>query len=140
MIISPILQLISGKNIFSLLNLLQTFSINLTTNLYSYHQQIKLKYYLAFLLLKTTKVVDLSAFLFEFSQLIKHDISEPLSQIINLSFSTGCFPNNLKIAKVIPVFKKDSPLECNNYRPISLLSNIDKIFEKNYVFMCHQIP
>ena len=63
-------------------------------------------------------------------QLIKHDISEPLSQIINLSFSTGCFPNNLKIAKVIPIFKKDSPLECNNYRPISLLSNIDKIFEK----------
>ena len=63
-------------------------------------------------------------------QLLKHDISKPLSQIINLSFSTGIFPSNLKIAKVIPIYKKDSPLECNNYRPISLLSNIDKIFEK----------
>ena len=63
-------------------------------------------------------------------QLLKYDISEPLTQIINLSFSSGCFPNNLKIAKVIPIFKKNSPLECNNYRPISLLSNIDKIFEK----------
>ena len=53
-----------------------------------------------------------------------------MSQIINLSFSTGHFPSNLKTAQVIPIFKKDSPLECSNYRPISLLSNIDKIFEK----------
>ena len=63
-------------------------------------------------------------------KLLKHDISEPLAELINLSFSTGTFPRNLKIAKVIPIFKKDSPLECSNYRPISLLSNIDKIFEK----------
>ena len=63
-------------------------------------------------------------------QLIKNDIAKPLSQIINLSFSTGHFPSNLKTAKVIPIFKKDSPLKCSNYRPISLLSNIDKIFEK----------
>ena len=63
-------------------------------------------------------------------QLIKRDIAQPLSQIINLSFSTGQFPSKLKTAQVIPIFKKDSPLECSNYRPISLLSNIDKIFEK----------
>ena len=45
--------------------------------------------------------------------LLKHDsISEPISKIINLSFSTGIFPSNLKIAKVIPVFKKGSKLEC----------------------------
>ena len=53
------------------------------------------------------------------------------SQIIYLSFSSGHFPSNLKIGKVIPIFNKDSPLDCKNYRPIiSLLSNIDKIFEK----------
>ena len=63
-------------------------------------------------------------------QLVKNDIAKPLSDIINLSFSTGQFPSKLKTAKVIPIFKKDSPLECSNYRPISLLSNIDKIFEK----------
>ena len=62
--------------------------------------------------------------------LIKNDIAKPLSDIINLSFCTGTFPTKLKIAKVIPVFKKDSLLNCSNYRPISLLSNIDKIFEK----------
>ena len=50
--------------------------------------------------------------------------------LINLSFSTGIFPNNLKTAKVIPIHKKGSKLDCTNYRPISLLSNIDKIFEK----------
>ena len=36
----------------------------------------------------------------------------------------------LKISKIIPVHKKDSKLKCSNYRPISLLSNIDKILER----------
>ena len=61
---------------------------------------------------------------------IKAEISVPLSKIINLSFTTGIFPTNLKTAKVIPIHKKGSKLELSNYRPISLLSNIDKIFEK----------
>ena len=43
---------------------------------------------------------------------------------------TGVFPSVLKIAKVVPVFKKDSKLDYSNYRPISLLSNIEKILEK----------
>lgn len=63
-------------------------------------------------------------------KLLKHDISKPLSHIINLSFSSGCFPSLLKISKVIPVFKKGSPQDVSNYRPISLLSNIEKIIEK----------
>ena len=61
---------------------------------------------------------------------IKKEISEPLSTIINLSFDTGDFPNCLKLAKVIPVYKKGDQQECNNYRPISLLSNISKLIEK----------
>ena len=43
---------------------------------------------------------------------------------------TGVFPSVLKTAKVVPVLKKDSKLDYSNYRPISLLSNIEKIFEK----------
>ena len=62
--------------------------------------------------------------------LIKAELSAPLSNIINLSFTTGIFPSNLKTAKVIPIHKKGSKLELTNYRPISLLSNIDKVFEK----------
>ena len=44
--------------------------------------------------------------------------------------NTGYFPDNLKIAKVIPIFKKEDPSLCNDYRPISLLPAISKIFEK----------
>ena len=40
------------------------------------------------------------------------------------------FPEKLKVAKVVPIHKKYPKLECSNYRPISLLSNIDKILEK----------
>ena len=43
---------------------------------------------------------------------------------------TGIFPCVLKIAKVVPVFKKDSKLDYSNFCPISLLSNIEKILEK----------
>ena len=61
---------------------------------------------------------------------IKNEISIPLSVIINNSFENGIFPNLLKSEKVIPVFKNGFRLSCKNYRPISLLSNIDKIIEK----------
>ena len=54
----------------------------------------------------------------------------PLCNIINLSFSTGVFPDILKIAKVIPLHKGGSTEELNNFRPISLLSIFDKIIEK----------
>lgn len=62
--------------------------------------------------------------------LLKFEIAVHLSKLINLSFSSGVFPDLLKIAKVIALFKKGSPLDCSNYRPISLLSNVEKIFEK----------
>ena len=57
-------------------------------------------------------------------------ISIPLSNLINLSFKNGVFPNALKLANVIPVFKKGGYLQCNNYRPISETSNVSKITEK----------
>ena len=64
-------------------------------------------------------------------KMTKHILASPLAEIINLSFLTGIYPDNLKIAKIVPVFKnKGSNLQCSNYRPISLLSNINKIYEK----------
>ena len=53
-----------------------------------------------------------------------------ISKLINLSFETGKFPSSMKLAKIIPVHKKGSQVNLDNYRPISLLSNINKIFEK----------
>ena len=52
---------------------------------------------------------------------------------------TGVFPSVLKIAKLVPVFKKDSKLDYSNYRPISLLSNIEKILEKLMYKKLHTI-
>ena len=60
----------------------------------------------------------------------KSDFPKPLSDMINTSFTTGIFPSALKVANIIPIHKKGDKLDCNNYRPISLLSNISKIFEK----------
>jgi hypothetical protein len=57
-------------------------------------------------------------------------IITPLTAIINQSLQNGIFPDKLKIARVIPIFKKDDEHDINNYRPISLLPNISKIFEK----------
>ena len=47
-----------------------------------------------------------------------------------MSFTSDVFPSALKISKIVPVHKKDSKLGCSNYRPISLLSNFDKILKK----------
>ena len=56
--------------------------------------------------------------------------SIPISQIFNMSLESGIFPQKMKIALVIPIFKRDDNQDCNNYRPISLLPNISKLFEK----------
>ena len=61
---------------------------------------------------------------------IKGIISRPLSIIINQSLCSGIFPSKLKLAKVIPLYKKEDQRVFGNYRPISLLSSISKIFEK----------
>ena len=53
--------------------------------------------------------------------------------ILNCCLSNGIFPSKLKLAKVIPVFKKGAPDQLNNYRPISLLPSLSKIFERLYI-------
>ena len=63
-------------------------------------------------------------------KIIKQEIVPSLTIIINQSLEKGIFPESLRIAKVLPLFKKDDPTTVNNYRPISLLNNISKIFEK----------
>ena len=60
----------------------------------------------------------------------RKSLSIPLVEIINLCFNERKFPTQLKSANVISVFKKGDKLEVNNYRPISLISNISKIIEK----------
>ena len=63
-------------------------------------------------------------------KLIPDLILIPICRIINHSFMTGVFPDDLKISEVIPIHKGGSTEEIYNYRPISLLSVFDKIIEK----------
>ena len=57
---------------------------------------------------------------------------DPLKCIINKSLREfpSIFPALLKTARVCPIYKKGDQLNCGNYRPISLLSNLSKIFER----------
>ena len=65
-------------------------------------------------------------------KIVKHaayEIGLPLSHIINCSLSHGTFPDQLKMARVIPIYKKGSPCDVCNYRPISILPILSKIVE-----------
>ena len=58
---------------------------------------------------------------------IKTEILKPLTQIFNLSLSSGVVPEKLTVAKVIPIYKKDDSALFSNYRPVSLLPCFSKI-------------
>ena len=55
---------------------------------------------------------------------------KPLTHLINLSLKSGVFPSELKLAKVVPIFKAGDTSAINNYRPISVLSFFSKVYEK----------
>ena len=57
-------------------------------------------------------------------------IAEPVHHIVVLSILQQKFPTSWKYSKVIPLHKKNSKLECKNYRPVTILSPLSKILEK----------
>ena len=65
-----------------------------------------------------------------FIKLVVKIVAPFLIKVINASFELGMFPNILKIAKVIPIYKSGDKQIVNNYRPIFLLSLFSKIYEK----------
>ena len=54
----------------------------------------------------------------------------PLTHVFNMSFNCGVFPTELKLAKVIPLYKGDSKYILSNYRPVSVLPVLSKILER----------
>ena len=61
---------------------------------------------------------------------IKDVVTKPLTLIINQMIVTGIYPKAFKTSKVSPLFKKGDNTLLSNYRPISLLPTISKIFER----------
>ena len=64
------------------------------------------------------------------------EIVKPLTRIFNLSLSTGVVPDKLKVAKVIPIYKKADASVFSNYRPVSLLPCFSKILERLVLDRC----
>ena len=76
---------------------------------------------------KATPVGDIPA------EMLKSTIDVHVSfrrKIINLSIRNGCFPDELKAAEVTLIFKKNDDLDKENYRPVSILPHVSKVFER----------
>ena len=70
---------------------------------------------------------DIPAYLFK----VTLDVHLSLvTKIINLPLENGCSPDDLKLAEVRPIFKKNDDLDKENYRPVSALFNVSKVFER----------
>lgn len=80
--------------------------------------------------LKNTNSVGFDGILTKVIKMNIATLATPLTHIINLSLSTGVYPDSLKLTTVIPVHKKGEKDEMKNYRPIALIPIISKIFEK----------
>ena len=61
---------------------------------------------------------------------IRQSINGPVCYLCNRSLTEGVFPDELKLANVLPLFKSGDPLLFNNFRPVSLLCVLSKVFEK----------
>ncbi len=80
--------------------------------------------------LKPKSSIDANGVSSKMIKFIGDEIANPLSHIFNISLNSGVFPARLKLCRVIPIFKSGDSLNCDNYRPISLLSSISKVLEK----------
>ena len=63
-------------------------------------------------------------------KLIKHETSKAITLIVNQSLNTGIFPDKLKCAKEIPIYKKGDNTKLDHYRPISILPTVSTILER----------
>lgn len=59
----------------------------------------------------------------------KSELAPILTTLINKSFNDGIFPDILKVARVVPIFKSGDKTDPNNFRPVAVLSNLSKIVE-----------
>ena len=66
----------------------------------------------------------------QFLKLALNSFVDPLTHICNMPLTDDVFPDTLKVANVIPLFKSENSMCFNHYRPVSLLCILSKVFEK----------
>ena len=97
----------------------------------------------AFLSLKTNKSPGYDDINFNVVKKCFGEINEPLKYLFNLSLENGIFPEKMKIAKVIPLFKNGGPENILNYHPISVLpcfsKELDRVmYNRLYKYLCEE--
>lgn len=80
--------------------------------------------------LKNSAARDAYGFNVPILKYVKDIIVIPLTNLINNCIASNIFPDQLKVASVVPVHKKGDKSDLNNYRPVSLLPILSKVFEK----------
>jgi hypothetical protein len=83
-----------------------------------------------FTALNNKKSEDYTGVSMYFLKNVTLQLLQPLNHVFNLSIKNGVVPVQLKIAKIVPIFKGGDSLSVDNYRPISLLNNFSKVLEK----------
>ena len=68
---------------------------------------------------------------------VKDIIAPSLTDLFNASIKAKIFPDDLKIARVTPIFKNGETDNLGNYRPISILGSIARVFEKLFYKQLH---
>ena len=63
-------------------------------------------------------------------KIVKNILVKPLTHVLNLSLLSGTFPDELKVANVVPIFKSGDAQVFTNYRPVSVLPVFSKILER----------
>ena len=106
------------------------YEVNPQKTRFKFHVIDKLQLGKVFGKFKTSKGSGTDGIASCFLKLALPVISESLCDIFNLSIATGCFPDSWKIARVAPIFKSGQPDDRSNYRPISVLPVLARVFEK----------
>ena len=85
------------------------------------------------LLLNDKKAIGHDKIPASFLKIGRHVIAPYFNLFLQFICNNGIYPNNCKIARVVPVYKNGDRTEINNYRPILILTCFSKIIEKTYI-------